>query len=290
MTEARRFGRLIKLATAAAVLSSTSPQAFADGVVMKSTSPAYARGARVGPGQEIRLTPGEELVILDQSGEKLTITVTGPYRPAPGGGAGAPTAEEVKADALRRAFLATLPTGVGSVSTQDGCIAAMASGGALSESGCRIAFPSATKTAARPVSPAITVEMATEAKEIAPRAMVPMVVSTNFDAAVACSLGSPAFAGANAEIPLSLAGSNVWFTLRTKGDGKAVDTDYAAPAPDKPGDYRVSCRAVDPETWRIANDAAGDLLFGDFIQVLREFAGVRGVPFAESRVEFTVAP
>jgi len=293
MTGYFKLARLGAAAAAGFTLStilSAASTAFADGVVMKSTSPAYARGARVTPGQELRLTAGEQLTILDQSGEKLIVTTTGAYKPgAPAAGGGsAPSAEQVKADALKGAFLATLPIGVGPVSTQDGCIAAASNGGALSETGCRIAFPSAPK-AARPVNPHIDVDMATEAKEIAPHASVPMVVSASFDAAVACSLTSPMFAGANAELPLSLAGSSVWFTLRTRDDGKAGETDYTAPAPDKAGKYSVVCRAVDPETWRVANDAAGDMPFGDFTDMLKQYAGVRGAAFAENRVEFTVA-
>jgi len=51
----------------------------------------------------------------------------------------------------------------------------------------------------------------------------------------------------------------------------------------------VTCRAVDPETWRVANEAAGDLAFGDFIETLRQDAGVRGAVFSENAIEFTVA-
>jgi hypothetical protein len=258
---------------------------------VRSSSPAYARGAHVAPGQELRLTQGEELVVLDQSGEKLTISATGAYKPgaATPGGAAAPSAQQVKAEALKAAFLATLPVGVGAVSSQDGCISAAGNGGSLSEAGCRIAFPAAPgKASAKPVNPRVSVEMATEAKEIAPHAATPMVVSTSFDAVIACSLGSPNFAGVNAEIPLSLAGASVWFNLRPKGDGKDADTDFSATAPDKPGQYKVMCRAVDPETWRLANDAAGDLLFGDFIALLRQYASVRGASFAEDTLEFTV--
>lgn len=284
-------GRMLATLVLFAALPPAFAPAHADGIVIRSTSPAYARGAHVSPGQELRLTQGEEIVVLDQSGEKITIAATGAYKPgaAATGGAGAPSAQQVKAEALKNAFLATLPVGSGPVSSQEGCISAAGNGGSLSEAGCRIAFPTAAGKTAKPVNPHVTVEMATEAREIAPHAVAPLVVSTSFDAAVACSLGSPAFAGANAEIPLSLAGSSVWFTLHPKGDGKDADTDYAAPAPDKPGEYKVMCRAVDPETWRLANDAAGDMLFGDFIAVLRQYAGVRGTSFAEDTVEFTVA-
>jgi len=287
VTLPRRLGAAL---AASLALSAAVPgvlPAAADGVVMKSSSPAYARGARVTPGQELRLTAGEQITILDQSGEKIIVTATGPYKPGAAGGGPAPSAEQVKADALKSAFLATLPIGVGTVGTQAGCIAAATAGGALSEAGCRIAFPSTAK-AARPVNPHIDVDLATEAREIAPRASVPMVVSTSFNAAVACSLGSPMFAGTNADIPLSLAGSSVWFTLRTKADDKPGETDYNAPAPDKPGKYTVTCRAVDPETWRVANEAAGDLPFGDFTEMLRGYAGVRGAAFAENTIEFTV--
>lgn len=255
--------------------------AFADGVIVQSTSKTYRPSEPVGEGQTLTLGAGERIVVLDQSGALVAMDASGTYSAARAG----KQPPERKLSAVRAAVFAERRPDMGAGRGDDlkRCIAKARLERQFTEAECRASFNE------RPETPTLTVQVVSgdKAKGGAP---LSLSISTNFEAVVSCILGTRQ--DPDAGYALALAGDSVWLT--TAKDKASVAPKAGSPtsagmtAPTAPGNYKLTCRAVEAEIWREVRSAAPAASFGDMMTMVGEFARLRDAPTVAALRDYEV--
>ncbi|MEO0713970.1 MAG: hypothetical protein AAFY37_08655 [Pseudomonadota bacterium] len=259
-------------------LAALCAPAFADGLVIETTSSAYAAGDVIVSGSEITLGVGEQVVVLDQSGEIVTVEETGAYDAT-----SAIEAEDV--DLIDAAFDPGRRADIGGTRAEDhdACVAAARERGDHDASHCDRAFPP------EPVAPTLTIGTALRAGPVQPAAPLIFKLEATFDSMALCA-ASLNVEGAQT-YPLEM--SQDRGALRLMGDVPAMAPRRGSPrivAPDAPGDYKVSCLAVDPQTWTAFSAAmADDASYALSVHLLERYASLRDAPMARTAMTVRVA-
>ncbi|MEM0986868.1 MAG: hypothetical protein AAGJ32_11520 [Pseudomonadota bacterium] len=266
---------------AAIVALAFAPPATADGLVIESAAAGYTTGDIIPAGAPITLAEGESIQVLDQSGERIAVSQSGPY------------AGDVPASALAISGLsladATLDPGrradIGGTRADDyeACLAQAEVRDDLDREDC-------DRARQKSVSPELEIGLAVRAATFKPGDPLIFKLKSTFDARVFCSAAQAG--DAQIAYPMELAGPRE--PLRLMGNVTAMAPQRGSPrlvAPDVPGNYRVECFAVDAETLETFNTATSEISDAHpETWLLRSYAEMRQAPFALGELTVTVTP
>ena len=241
-----------------------SSQAFADGVVLRSDAPGLMRGTVIAANQHVELTESQTVIVLDQSGEVLTLTTSGPYiSEVPGSKAASRSAQSGKIGGTR-------------LENREKCYAsANKQGGSVTRAMCEKAFPTMAGNL-------MTLGLFGNGNTVQANDVIALKLNAQFDATVVCRLGANSW--------LNLGGDTNILNLIEKSPQIAPPPGLASMrAPEQPGSYKITCLAVDATSWRIANRVTElDANTGEDFELIALFATLRGGEAAEETLLLSV--
>ncbi len=253
--------------------------AFAEAIVLVSDAAGIREGQLIGPGEEVVLAPGETIIVLDQSGEVHEIRETRRY------GSTADGDEIRQAQAADPLIWKDRRGEIGGTRSNDydACVDEAETRGDLNESDCERFFPAPES------APSLSVNFSTQVEFLRPASMIFLEIAASFDSMLFCDLSQEA-AGGRSD-PLSI-GPHKGRLMKLRQNVKAMAPTRGGAriaAPDRPGDYRVDCLAVDVDAagaFDKVHDHVGTP--GARRQIMASYAEMRGGRFAMASLAVSV--
>ena len=245
--------------------------AFAEAIVIASDAAGIREGQLIGPGEEVVLAPGEMIIVLEQSGEVREIRATLRYGSTADG-------EEIRQARAADPLIWKGRRGeIGGTRSNDyeACLDEAETRDDLNESDCERLFPA-------PVSePRVSVDFSTQLESLPPASMMFLEIAASFDSILLCDLSQEAAGGRSDALRigprkgrLMKLRQNVIAMVPMRGGARIT-------APDRPGDYRIDCLAVEPDA-EGAFDKVQEHVGtpGAERQIMASYAEMRGFRFA----------
>ena len=268
----------VSLACAAAASSSA-------GVVIDSTSPAYARGDTVSAESTIIVGKGEQVVVLHHSGAVRTFNSPGAH----------PLEEdaEKRASAARSAMTALMASTqrpeIGATRTfdLDACLELAKTDPNITKDACEMAAAAAKE-------PQLNVSIAAPLMTFAPDAPVMFQLSSNFDSFLTCRLESEKNGAAETTLKLGPAihgaaqlDSGVEVHAPKRG-GDPITLGA------KPGDYFLTCEAFDATAWTsiafaLSESGAEKPCTKDWRRMVAAYGEMTNAPYAVETIKVKIA-
>ena len=260
----------------------TALPAAAQGVIIESSSSAYARGDILAPGDQVQLSPGEEIIILDQSGDIARFDASGPYGTA---GLREASAAASEVNVVEVAIWNARRADIGGTREPDyeACLKAAETRAGLRPEDCE-AFD---RNAVDP--PSLELGFLGSRETRRPGESMRLRFRASFDAAITCTLQGGTADRHVRRVPLGRATAGAMrLNSRTLAYAPQPGGD-TIPAPMTEGEYTLSCIAVDFHSVRDFCPAEGsmpDLASRDVTLV--RFARLRQRPVAFAELTFAV--
>lgn len=261
----------------ALMLPGPQEPANADGVVVQSSAPNYAKGDIVKDGQSISLTPEQSIVVLDPTGELVTISETSVF-----GAAQAGESKTVNAwDALTWDKRRTAVGGTRAQSYED-CIQSAETRDDLTEEACaRIHLGEKDEAAT------LELKLLGNASAMGAGKPIKLSLKASFEADTSCRIQD----ASGKQTGLLLTKNKSTMARLMSGTITHLPKRGGAPisAPKLAGDYTIACTAVGTEAVQIAENADTSTSDEREIQKLAiSFSEISGAPLAYAEIKLTI--
>ena len=256
----------------------TCQTAFADGLVLSSSSDDFARGDVIKENDMILLAPGEMLEVLDQTGMRFEISTSMTYSAAANQAGAARITEVSKPSLMDAAFDSGKHAEIGGVRSEDleTCLTNAKTDQTLSEEMCNRARPDTSS------APELQLELMGE-QETLTGAPLRLRIKSNIDAALLC----PDLQVSNSSFDAT------WIRLQKNVTVMApsrATRSFAAPT--QSGEHEVSCLAIDLDSWVTLCRATNgqDTCTLAEAGFAKTYAEMRNAPIATTQFLVTVSP
>ena len=250
------------------ILPNAHPTASADGVVINSSAPNYARGDIVKDGQSISLAPEQSISILNPAGDLLTFTEPGVF-----GEISDTDPSNLSAwDALTWNKHRSAVGGTRAQSYED-CIGQEE----MTVDDCDLIYK------AGDTAPELDLKFLGNAKRFRKKQPIRLSLKANFKAQLFCEITD----GSEYSEPLRYGKNDAYSVLLMSGAKTLLPKRGGNPvaAPRAAGHYIISCVAIDAQALQIVQDADTDPAEGNTSKdVAIKFAEISGAPLARASI------